>query len=201
VTIDGTVVGAVTLGAGGGADMEWDTKQGSLPAWFPIEIAAGSRITIGDVLVGSLASNADSVIRRLDAQWTGLEQHRPYPKVPPELKTKHAYVAYLEGSKYGSGRAELDYTVVKGDTIKREFSVTIAGGPPGGAWDIAMDGVPFGRIALGEGGGVKMEWSSRHGTFPIPFPRHASAGSVVTIGDAFTGKLEARAVVASGVEE
>ena len=201
VELDGSFVGSVTLGAGGGADMEWDSKQGSLPARFPNGVDAGSRVTLGNALAGSLASAADSAIRRLDAQWIGLEQRRPYPKFAPELKTKHAYVAYLTGAKSGSGRAELEYTVVNGDTIKRAFTVTITDGPPGGAWEIALDGVPFGWIALGEGGGVQMEWTSKHGSFPISFPRNASAGSVVTIDHAFTGKLETRAVVASGVGE
>ena len=102
------------------------------------------------------------------------------------------YIAYLDGPGSCTGEAELNYTIVQGRTTKKEFQVSVRGGPPGAAWDVAIDGVVVGRITLGDGGGMEGEWSTKHGSFPAHFPGGAGAGSVVRLGDDLAGKLESR---------
>jgi HlyD family secretion protein len=55
VAVDGVVIGSVTLDATGYGVGEWNSKKGTLPPEFPAATSAGSRVTIGPELAGTLA--------------------------------------------------------------------------------------------------------------------------------------------------
>ena len=192
IAVDGVVVGQITLGDGGGMDLSWATKHGSFPSHFPESAGPGSRITLGNGMSGRLRDGTDHADDALKARWTELVSVSGAGAEPAEGSVQRVnYVAYLAGPS-GSGKAELYYKVTDGRTLKKQFQVTITGGRPGATWNVAVDGVVVGRVTLGSGGGMQMEWSTKYGSFPANFPKTAGAGSMVAIGDVLSGKLESR---------
>jgi len=194
VAVDGVVVGQITLGDGGGMDLSWATKHGSFPSHFPESAGPGSRVALGNALSGRLREGTDHADDALKARWTeivSVSRAGAELRIPEEAIQRVHYVAYLAGPS-GSGKAELYYKITDGRTFKKQFQVTITGGEPGATWNVAVDGVVVGRISLGSGGGVQMEWSTKYGSFPANFPEKAGAGSMIAIGDVLSGKLEVR---------
>ncbi|GEM_PF-718657 len=55
VLIDGVVVGQVTVAEGGLVDVEWSTKDRNYPENVPAKAGPGTKVAIGDILVGTLA--------------------------------------------------------------------------------------------------------------------------------------------------
>ena len=202
VAVDGTVVGRLTLGDGGGMDLDWSTKHGSFPASFPSAAGPGSTVTIGPALSGTLRAAKDETDAALKSRWDALEaarstaaQNKPDDSTIQRLE----YVAYLEGAS-GSGKAELYYKLSEGRMIKKQFQVTVTGGTPGVTWDVSVDGQVIGQVTLGAGGGMQMEWSTKYGSFPANFPMGAKAGSVVALGQALSGRLETRTTQSTGTD-
>ena len=194
VAVDGTVVGRMTLGDGGGMDLEWATKHGSFPASFPSGAGPGSKVTIGPALSGTFRKANDDADAALKARWEQLEAARSTAtQYKPDESTvqRIEYVAYLAGAS-GSGKAELYYKMSEGRALKKQFQVTITGGTPGETWDVSVDGRVIGQITLGSGGGMQMEWSTKYGSFPANFPHDVRVGSVIALGQTLSGTLETR---------
>lgn len=49
VAVAGIVIGSVTLDAVGGCESEWNSKKGTFPANFPLDAAAGTPVSIGEL--------------------------------------------------------------------------------------------------------------------------------------------------------
>ncbi len=56
VTVDGVVVGRVTLDASGSCEIKWKSKHGAFPPNFPESAGSGAVVTVGPDLSGTLAA-------------------------------------------------------------------------------------------------------------------------------------------------
>jgi len=54
VAVDGIVVGRITVGSNGAAEVEWSQKNNNFPTNFPAAAGPGSTVSIGEILSGTL---------------------------------------------------------------------------------------------------------------------------------------------------
>jgi hypothetical protein len=151
-------------------------------------LSAGERVVLSPDLLGIPSEELDEV----DGQ--GWDREAPAEGVvegPVEEERgeqETQYEAALLGPGGLSGEAEYEIQTSSAGTTY-EFELKVQGGMPLAVWDVAVDGIVIGSIALDATGAHEFEWKSEHRTFPDNFPLQAGAGSTVVVGPDLRGTL------------